>query len=58
MNKLFYFCLFLLGAGLFFGTARDLMLLRGEFSIGGEAVLLFLPLIVKAVVSVFGGEQN
>lgn len=58
MNRLFYFCLFLLGTGLYFGTARDLMLIRGEFAVGGEAVLLFLPLIVKAVVSVFGGERN
>lgn len=58
MKGLFYFCLFLLGTGLYFDAARDLMLVRGEFAIGGEAALLFLPLIVKAVVAVFGGERN
>ena len=45
MNKLFYFCLFMLGIGLYFDTARDLMLSRGGFYIGGEAVFLFLPLL-------------
>ena len=58
MNKLFYFCLFMLGIGLYFDTARDLMLSRGGFYIGGEAVFLFLPLLVHLVVSVFSGERK
>ena len=58
MNKLFYFCLFMLGIGLYFDTARDLMLSRGGFYIGGEIVLVFLPLIIKAIVSVPDGEKK
>ena len=58
MNKLFYFCLFMLGIGLYFDTARELMLSRGGFYIGGETVLIFLPLLVHLIVSVFGGEKE
>lgn len=58
MNKLFYFCLFMLGIGLYFDTARELMLFRGGFYIGGEAVFLFLPLLVYLIISVFGGEKE
>ena len=58
MNKLFYFCLFMLGIGLYFDTARDLMLSRGGFYIGGEAAFLFLPLLAYLIVSVFGGEKE
>ena len=56
--KFFYFILALLGIGLYFDFARELLLSRGGFYIGGEAALLFLPLFAKAVVSVFeGGEE-
>lgn len=58
MNKLFYSCLFMLGIGLYFDTARELMLSRGGFYIGGEAVLIFLPLLVHLVISVFSGERK
>ena len=58
MNKLFYFCLFMLGIGLYFDTARDLMLSRGGFYIGGEIVLLFLPLIIKAIITVPEGGKK
>ena len=58
MNKLFYFCLFILGIGLYFDTAQELMLSRGGFYIGGEAVLIFLPLLVHLIVSFFGGEKE
>ena len=56
--KFFYFCLVLLGIGLYFDFAGELLLSRGGFYIGGEAALLFLPLFAKAVVSVFGGGEE
>ena len=58
MNKLFYFCLFMLGIGLYFDTVQELMLSRGGFYIGGEIALVFLPLLVHLVVSVFSGERK
>lgn len=58
MNKLFYFCLFMLGIGLYFDTARELMISRDGFYIGGEAVFLFLPLLVYLIISVFNGERK
>ena len=48
----------MLGIGLYFDTARELMLSRGGFYIGGEAVFLFLPLLVHLIVSVFSGERK
>ena len=58
MNKLFYFCLIMLGIGLYFDTARELILSRGGFYIGGEIAFLFLPLFVRLIISVFGGEKE
>ena len=53
MGKIKYLALGLLGVGLFFKVARELVLVRGGFFIGGEVFLLFLPLLwwiaVKAV---------
>ncbi len=54
MNKLFYFCLFMLGIGLYFNIAADLVISRGGFYIGGEALLLGLPLWVWLIGEGFG----
>ena len=53
MGKTKYILLSLVGIGLYFKFARELVLVRGGFFIGGEVFLLFLPLLlwiaVKAV---------
>lgn len=46
MGKTKYLMAFLLGVGLYFKVARELVLARGGFFVGGEIFLIFLPLII------------
>lgn len=53
MKKLFYFWLFLLGIGLYFDAAKELLIQRGGFYIGGEILLLGLPFWVWLILEGF-----
>lgn len=46
MKKIFYFWIFLLGIILYCDAAKELLIQRGGFYIGGEILLLGLPLWV------------
>lgn len=53
IRNLWLFNFLMLGIGLYFGTARELMLARGGFYIGGEIFLLGLPLYAVTIRGIF-----